>query len=45
METPVKLAPRCISDIGDRHYKNNELQTFGGHRRVDAEKFGGAARK
>jgi hypothetical protein len=43
METPVQLAPRCVSDIDYRQYKNNEAQTVGGHRRVDAEKIGGAA--
>jgi hypothetical protein len=43
METPVKLAPGCVSDIDDRQYKNKEAQTLGGDRRVDTEKIGGAA--
>lgn len=43
METPVKLAPGCVSDIDDLQYKNNEAQALGGHRRVDTEKIGGAA--
>jgi hypothetical protein len=44
METGVKLAPGCVSDIDYRQYKNNEAQTVGGQRRVDAEKIRGAAR-